>query len=399
MVSPARPPVTATKLHPSQTVAPTRTKRPTSTRPPATLTPTAFPSPFTQVTDLPVAEINNMWASPQGELWLAGTNGVFAYAAGQWRQLSSLQAAYLLGSDAGGRVWVLAEETETIAAYDGAGWRVYGSAEGWSALPDGDYLSPGLGDGLATDPDGGIWLATGSDELRHLDPATEKWEFLTAEQIGFAPADPNYQGHFLSDVELSQSGSVWVGNCIGEGEGLRGEGVRWYKRGQWTDASDTANQCVLDIEKDAIGRMWVGGFNELLQYDPRTGEWARFPLPAWDRSQLVTLLDIDPAGNPWVKILRQGGASWYGAEARYHLKDDEWVLDLDDAWDPDSLAFSADGRAWLCAGGTVYEFGDGQAEQIAQLAVGEYCQVVVDGSGRVWVGGRGGLWWLDATQD
>jgi streptogramin lyase len=241
--------------------------------------------------------------------------------------------------------------------------------------------------------EGQVWLATGRDDLRRFDPQSQTWETFNAVDLGFKPLeDEGYQGHFLSDVELSRNQKVWVGDCIGVGEGLSGQGIRWSHEGFWFDAPFTQGECVLDIEIDSLGRMWVSGFDALLQYDPNTNAWTRISLPNYERRQLVAEITLDKNDNPWVEIMRYGGASPLGQVARFHLQDDEWIRDYE-GWFS-SLALGGDGVAWICSEGSVYRLENGEVEDIFNIP-GNQCQVIIDGNGRIWVTNTSDLWWID----
>ena len=414
--SPSTPPADTPTPAPTWTATPRPTSTPppppTATPVPPTLTPSLSLSPSPTPTpsspfrpaSWPGEEIRHLWVAPDGRLWLTTDTGIFIRAGDGWEQCYAGMANAILGSDAAGRVWAILDDEKAIGAYDpsagsghgGATWSVYGPERGWTAPPSAVYLSPGYGDGLVTDPQGRVWLATGGDDLRRFDPQAQTWTVMTAADVGFEPPEEEgYQGHFLSDVALDGAGNVWVGDCIGMGEMLLGQGVRWFDGERWSGSADTAGECVYDVEVDDAGQVWVSGFDALIRYDPAAGDWSRIPLLPWERRQLVTEITLDPAGNPWVEILRFGGASPFGAVARYHLEGGAWVADYDPGgeWFGD-LAFGPDGVAWLCAEGTVYRLAGGQVEEVGAVAA-LYCQVEVDGAGRVWVAGAPGLWWLD----
>jgi hypothetical protein len=349
--------------------------------------------PATQATGLPAGEIRDLWVAPDGPLWVVTEAGVFIHADEQWILVLDGPAERLLGADTAGRIWALLDGGAAVACHDEAGSsRTYGPEQGWTALPPHQYLSPGYGDGFVTDARGRVWWATGQDDLRRFDPGSQTWSAFRATDLGFGPPeDEGYQGHFLSDVE--QVGTqVWVGDCVGVGEAYSGQGVRWTDGEAWFDVPFTAGQCVLDIEADDAGRIWVGGFDALMQYDPATESWSRFPLPDWERRQLVVEIDLDGEGNPWVEILRYGGASPFGEVGHYHLQDGEWIMDFE-GWFS-SLAFGADGVAWACSEGSIIQLKGGQAEEVDRVP-GPECQVVVDGVGRVWITNYDGLRWLE----
>ena len=123
-----------------------------------------------------------------------------------------------------------------------------------------------------------------------------------------------------------------------------------------------------------------------------TGSWARNPLPDWERRQLVVEIDLDGEDNPWVEILRYGGASPFGEVGHYHLQDGEWAMDFE-GWFS-SLAFGVDGLAWACSEGSIIQLQGGLAEELDRVP-GTECQVVVDGAGRAWITNRTDLWLLE----
>lgn len=384
--SPTLPPtLTATPVPPTLTPSPSPSPSPTAT-PPSPFRPASWPG----------EEMRHLWVASDGHLWLTTDTGIFTHAGDGWNRLYDGPAEGILGADAAGRVWVLLEDGGAIAAYSGTAWTVYGPDQGWTAPASAEYLGPGFGDGLVTDLQGRVWLATGRDDLRRFDPQTQTWTAFCATDIGFEPLEEEgYQGHFLTDVALDNAGNVWVSDCIGQGELLLGQGVRRFDGERWNGFAETAGECVYDIEVIETGRVWVGGFDALIQYDPATGSWSRIPLPPWERRQLVTSIALDAVGNPWVEILRFGGASPFGAVARYHLENGAWTADYDTGGEWfSSLAFGPDGVAWLCTEGTVYRLAGGETEEAGPVAT-LYCQIEVDGAGRVWVAGNADLWWLE----
>ncbi|MGB5931880.1 MAG: hypothetical protein WBH57_02275 [Anaerolineae bacterium] len=397
-------------IAPSETVAltPTPMLGPTPTIVTVSPSPSLSPAPSPTVTatspgsfhlvtpadGLPTGAIRNLWIASDGHLWVATEAGILVHADEDWIILYDGPVERLLGADADGRIWTILEGGAAIAAYDPSGtWSFYGSDQGWTIPPPQDYLSPGYGDGLVTDPRGQVWWATGQDDLRCFDPKSQTWKIFSATEIGFdPPEEEGYQGHFITDVELSRNAEVWVGDCVGMGELHLGQGIRWTDGDGWFGAPFTAGECVQDIEVDDAGRMWLGGFDALLQYDPATDSWSRIPLPPWERRQLVVNITLDREGNPWVEILRYGGASPLGEVAHYHLQNGTWVMDFD-GWFG-SLAFGTAAEAWACSEGSVYRLESGQAEEVGAVS-GLDCQIIVDGTGRVWVTDHTNLWWLE----
>lgn len=342
-------------------------------------------------------EIRHLWVDSDGYLWVGSDSGIFVQQEDGWDLRYEGGVERLLGADTNGLVWVILEGETGIAVYDLAhAWQVYGLEQGWTVPAEIEYLSPGYGDGIVTDPQGRVWLATGRDDLRYFDPDSLSWHVLNAFDIGFDPvSEEGYQGHFLSDVEISRNQKVWVGDCIGIGEGLEGQGVRWTDGENWFETPDTSGECVQDIEMDVGGKMWVGSFDALLMYDPDLGYWTRFLLPIWDRRQLITDITLDSKGNPWIEVLKFGGASPFGAVVRYHLQEGEWVKDYE-GWFS-SLAIGEEGVAWLCSEGRIFRLETGEYEEVGDIP-GTDCQIVRDWRGRVWVTNFSNLWWLELHQ-
>ena len=343
-------PLTPTNLPPADL-------NPTHTPGVPSSTPSPIPEPSTSHTpievdkfqfeklsdDIGTGEIRSLWVDPCVQLWIASEAGIFVDQDGDWDMLYQGSVENLLGADTNGIVWAILDGETKIASYDlSQTWQVFGAEHEWTIPSEIEYLSPGYGDGLITDPQGRLWLATGRDDVRVFDPESLTWEVLSATDLGFTPVSGDgYQGHFLTDVELSRTQKVWVADCIGEGESLKGQGICWTDGESWFAALDTDAECIQDIEIDASGKMWVGGFDALLMYDPDLGYWTRYSLPPWDRRQLVTGIDLDENGAPWVEILQYGGAGPLGAVVRYHLVDNEWIKDYE-GWFS-SLAFGDHG--------------------------------------------------------
>jgi hypothetical protein len=119
-------------------------------------------------------------------LWIAGENGVFTYDEAGLNRVYDGASLRVQGMDDEGRIWVILDGETAIAAYTSSGgWSVYGADQGWTTPPPHEYHSPGYGDGLVTDLQGKVWLATGRNDLRQFDPQTDTWRSLTATDIGY----------------------------------------------------------------------------------------------------------------------------------------------------------------------------------------------------------------------
>jgi len=217
------------------------------------------------------------------------------------------------------------------------------------------------------------------------------------EEIGFKPPEEEgYQGHFLSDTALQADGTLWVSDCIGMGEALSGQGIRSFNGKKWQALAGAESLCIFDMEMDRQGRTWVGTFDKVIRYDPGMKEWTGFPLPEYERRQLVARLDLDPDGNPWIGVLRQGGASMYGSTELMYLEGDAWeIVEEASGYSPGSVAFRPDGEAWWCGENSLLSIQGGSAH-VALEQVNTSCRVQVDGRGVPWAAfpgmGEDSLW-------
>jgi streptogramin lyase len=345
------------------------------------------------------ARLFDLWVSPQGELRVATDLGLYVQRGSGFefeRDYPETLIQIVGLQEEPPTLWALGADGVTIHARRGDGWTVYGLAQGWQPLPAGVSSN-----GPAVTPDGAVWLATGADDLRRFDPVSSTWSSLQATDLGFEAASGEYQGHNLSDALVSSTGSLWVSDCLGMGEGFEGQGVRYYSDGAWTPLLAAEGQCVFDLERDPEGRMWVGGTDTILVYDRASGTWAEISPPPWERTQYIVDILFDPAGEPWIGSRLCYGASCDGL-AYFSRRNGQWlpVLEASSYFGPaPSIAFGADGAAWICWYGTVYNQADDEFRRYGSLRT-ERCELAVDGSGTIWVaaldGGQAGLWHVDS---
>jgi WD40 repeat protein len=369
--------------------APVVAPEPTPTPTPA---PTSLPAgAFYLVTGLPFSEIHHLWVAPDGQLWVATGSGVFTWQDKEWEQAYEGMANRILGLDANQRLWVLLDEGWRIGAYAEPGWSIYGPEQGWNK---------GSARRVLSDRRGWVWTNTGQD-LRYLDAFSSSWTTLSLNDVGFEPPPPEDpdQVFGITDMALDSAGNLWIGGCGSSGIVFLGQGARWFDGHAWNSSPDTAGECVNDIEVDAAGHVWMGGFYGLIMYDRVVQSWSEFPLPDWDRPQLVNQVELDSNDNPWVSFTRFGGAGPWHSDAVFSLQDGEWQAAFDPGMDmPISFGFGPDGTAWILAGGGVFRPTAGQPEP---LGPPDFCrQLVVDGGGHVWVlGDYEGLWRLDPVNE
>ena len=343
---------------------------------------------------------NGVWVHPDGTPWIYGDTGIYSIDKnGQINLLFDRPVSEVQGVDKSGRVWVLGERYDFIAAFDGQDWKVYGPDQGWDALPDHPYLSPGIGNDLTHDPQDRIWIATGADLVRLYEPKTDAWRSLSSAQLGFPPyQNADYQGYFLTDTLVSETGEVWLSACIGEGETLRPFGIWRYAGSRWQEIEAANQDCVLDMAAGSDGVIWAAGFDGLLKYIPQSDTWTRVALPPFERRQVISRITINPAtGLPWIQVVHYGGASLYGSLAYYHLDASGWVLDLESpSFSETGMAFEPDGIAWMCVDGQVLKYDGNDFTEMAELNLKD-CRITIDGTGRVWVVGvdQADIWMLN----
>lgn len=342
------------------------------------------------------AQVFDLWISPQGKLWIATDAGLYIGFPEQGEGFTQFYEGILnqiIGlQEVPYTIWALGLDGNTIHAYDGETWTVYGADEGWEPLSH-----PITSEAPAVSPDGVVWLATGQDDLRRFDPRSGTWSSLCASGLGFSPADPDYQGHYLTDTVVDQDGNLWVSDCIGMGESYTGQGVRYLSNGEWNPITATAGLCIFDLNLDPDGRMWVGGSDMLLVYDPVSDTWNSIPLPPWDRRQYILEISFDPAGKIAVTALQCGGASC-DTVAFFYRQDDVWLPILDTEsyyWPAPGLVLDSNFSVWTCWQGEVLHQVGTSLVRVGRLQVSS-CQVRVDSNGIVWVaageGEDAGLW-------
>jgi len=402
-----KPSPTITMILSTQSIYPTNTPEKQTTPLPiptfseTPLAKTVDQQGFQPVTELPPSAIMDIYAAPNGELWLASGAGIYRFLDPSWELMLEIPADDILGLDTQGRLWVVIESGSRIAVYKDNGWEFYGPSQGWNVIESFQYLYPGFGDGLASGPDNDVWLATGFDELRHFDSRTSSWQSLTAAEIGFpVMEDDFYQGHYLTDVLTASDGSIYASSCTGEGEGFGGFGIRRYANNAWYWVYRSDHDCIMDMEIDAQGRTWAGAFDKLLLIN---GDHTvvQIPLPSYERLQVVLELELDPAGDPWVLVQKYGGGSIDGGQLLYQFHNNDWILH----YEPDflrslDLAFTSEQTVWFCATGGLFKRNRTGLTFIPSPVVSLPCQIEVDILNRVWVAvqeyGGTGLWLLQS---
>ena len=402
------PPPTSTP-----TAIPTPTHAPIPTHTPVIPpTPTPEPQPIGTFIPIPLAEdqppgdIRDLRVADDGTLWVITREAVGSLRDGEWTT-HQVPSGILLGFDGFGRVWVVDERGETISAWDGEVWTNYGPDEGWA--PTGRlFQEAGYGnisEGLVTDRDGSIWIAT-RDDVRVFDG--QRWSIYGPQEVGFEQTEEMIDMGVvpsLTDVALDRFGNVWVGDCAWMGPGPMGHGARWFDGQAWhgQDSPEVGVGCVEDIEVDQAGRIWLGVDGGLYRHTPGEG-WISFPhpvVPASGNRRWGWLVDLELSaeGSVWVGMSPCGGASCdSGVFITFFVDDDGWT----EVSDKGSFDFALDesGNGWMCIADELYSV---RLDQLELVFTEESfrCTVEMDPSGRAWMGvlGHPTLWLYDPAGD
>ncbi|HEY7772438.1 MAG TPA: two-component regulator propeller domain-containing protein, partial [Marinagarivorans sp.] len=256
--------------------------------------------------------------------------------------LGSLGELLAIAQDKQGFMWFGGKNG--LARMDGYGVRVFQHNNA-----DPNSMSTNTVNDLAIDDDGSLWIATYWGLNRYI-PSTERFE-----QFLFDPEQPRGITHnSVLRLKWTSSGELWVAT---EGGGL----LRFNPQGRDFDAfqyssenaSSLSGNSIVSLEEDAQGRLWVGikgGGIDI--FDPSTGEVVERlrsdpDNPATLSHNHATTVFKAPNGDMWV-------GTYYGLN-RYlgNGQFERFIADFDD---PHALGSSNIKR------------------------------VMVDRSGRVWVG-------------
>jgi len=352
--------------------------------------------------DQPLGVVYELSVAPGGELWLVTSQGLKSFTGSTWN-LHLEHGDVILGFDELGRTWVTNKESETISAWDGEDWHIYGLETGWT--PAGPIWRAGpyatVSEEIITDERGWVWLSTSRD-VRRFDG--ESWRIYDADQAGYYPTDEMIENGFsysLNDMALDSVGDVWITDCAWMGPGPQGQGARWFTGRYWNGRSSqvVGTGCVEDVEVTEDGAIWVGVDDDLWRYTWRWG-WKRFGSPEFDtkwgaRWGYIAEIELGVEGTLWVTFSPCGGASCdTGLFLLYRMTDGQWTLISEEG--PGDMALSPTGDGWLCAGNTLYEITGESVDFVADLSP-FYCVVEVDSYGRSWLAipGQASLWFSD----
>ncbi len=282
---------------------------------------------------LPSDEVRRVAVAANGNVWAATAAGVAVIAGGRAEPAgesaggSADEAVSALAADEQEAVWLGGEGV--VRRFAGGEWSVF-RGEGDSPFPASAVV------GLAPAA-GGVWLATEAGEVCRLDARRGVCTELFAAEPGM-PAAP------YGDLRMGPDGAVYVAGA--DGIGVYG-GAEW-RRLEMAGQS-LAGAAVLALAQDpATGLIWAATDRGVEQFSPVDEERTR-------------RLDAGPDSLPLndVHTLWPGFVAgiWVGGDGAAYFEDGEW---------------------------TGYAEGDG-------LVAGAIRAGAVDGLGRTWLGGAGGL--------
>ncbi|HEX5056839.1 MAG TPA: EAL domain-containing protein [Gammaproteobacteria bacterium] len=294
------------------------------------------------------AGINEIYEDDEGSLWFCVSSfGVqrisehlekfIAIGAGPGDRQLSWDLLMELLEDRGGRIWI---------ATDGGGLNRYDPRSGrftkYMHDPDNPRsLSNNSVLSLEEDHLGRLWIGTWAGGLNRFDPATG--EFIRYQHDPSAPQDRTIANNNIFQIVEDADGWLWLSVW---NQGLQrfnpetGEFVS-FQYNDKSDASGLINGSVNSIEASRYGHLWIGGYQGLEIYDPRTQRFNQPPLA----KQTVAIFDLyeDPQGFLWAATAK--GLTRYnhgtGEIKRYTVADglaDPFVASIE----PDKS-----GRLWL----------------------------------------------------
>ena len=404
----------------SATVEPTIT--PTST-PSSALKPSATPVPPTPtvlatdivpfykvlaIDDIPADDIVDLHATSDGRLWLETVQGILKLQDTTWSPYLTEYKGEMVGLDNQKRVWVISEDGSQISAWDGESWSTYGGDVGWEPLADNDISQQEI----VSDNLGQIWIATRHD-VRSFNG--ERWSILTPADLSMPPLDFENTYPIFTVAFLESTNQVWIGQCdeVSAGQ-LGGRGVRSFDGARWQGADSPAvTGCVVAIEADDDGNIWLGADGDLWRYSPEGDEWNNFPAPDITEGGFYSaVMDItfDPKGDPWPLMYRCGGGGCIGPEL-YQLHQGVWTQII--SYESNllfgylyggELVFDAADSAWLIIAGRpsagplggIFTIEGGELEPQPGL---NPIALTIDAEGQLWFvaeyEGEIALWTLD----
>jgi ligand-binding sensor domain-containing protein len=244
-----------------------------------------------------------------------------------------------------------------VAFYDGSRW------ETWATDQDvgGNHI-----EAIRQDNDGALWFTHPGSGLSRYEPERDAWQiFGEAEGALDWPSAP----------AIDSAGDVWIGEY---GELLRYNGQAWetFKSPELSDVE------IYAIEFGPGDVMWLVTDTGLVRHDPVTNEWTTF-----------TGADHPIIEDIWSILASSDGSVWLGGEDELVQYDGgTWGAPAASGTAPqfvDDIAEAPDGSLWVAADGELGHLADGRWLYSAWPSEGWLERLAVGPDGSMWAGFEG----------
>jgi PAS domain S-box-containing protein len=234
----------------------------------------------------------------------------------------------------------------------------------YQGLP-GAFTRLGIGDtarALVTDPNGGLWVGTGTGPRRIGGDGVDRFSALSG-----LPSD------LVTSMTVDRDGDVWAGT---NGGGVcRYDGIGWRT---YTTTDGLPDDRIATLSVDGDGALWVGTVHDgAARFD---GEgFTAFTTRDGLAANTVADIASDLEGGLWF-------ACWHGGLSYLH----PGVSLLTDSPVQEAMTRDPEGRMWWGSGATLHCVSDSGAS--AHVLPSRVLCVLPDSQGRLWVGTHGGVY-------
>ncbi len=155
---------------------------------------------------------------------------------------------------------------------------------------------------ILEDSAGTLWVGTYGGGLSRLDPDTERFT-----RYRHDPQVPASLGHdAVSSLHLDRSGRLWIGTYGGGLNRFEPENETFSHH---TGVKDLAENTILGILEDRLGRLWLSTNRGLIRFDPASDSWTSYDV----RDGLQ-----DVEFNPGSFSLGPDGAMYFGGNSGFN---------------------------------------------------------------------------------
>ena len=371
---------------------------------------------FTGQDGLP-AKISKEMESPDGQLILAGHDGLFIWRNGQSIPLLTEgihpDGGHLIYQDHAGAIWfgwhgggfyrfsngtlvqyqtkeVLPHQNDndrvTAALEDNHGQLWFGTTGGLARL-DGERLSKYLIEGLPAaatiiqifeDQQEGFWIGTEEGGLYHVTFGGDgpRINSAHAEEVAYHPAGQGYNRVYV--IYGDREGTIWLGTTFGGLKRINKQVVKVFSQ---QDGLSVDN--VYPIYQDREGAVWIGS------WEGRLTRYADGKFTYYGDTTLVTAIAEDREGSLWVG--KNSGLIRYDGP-KPAIKDD--IIGIDGPFEVTAIHQDSDDTMWFGTSEGLIKYQQGQRTRYTTtqgLAGNQVKAIIPDGEGGLWIGTYGGL--------